>query len=159
ASGSTAERADAYGRLGMLLLAAEYLSEAETAFVDAQSLAPSDARWPYYLGHIYRMRGDATRAAAAFERAVQNDGHSLPALVYLGNAYLDQGKPEAAEPIYSKALMEQPRLVAALFGRGRAALARRDYAAAISDLERALETDPQAKAVHYPLAMAYRGAG
>jgi tetratricopeptide (TPR) repeat protein len=56
-------------------------------------------------------------------------------------------------------LAQQPQLVAALFGRGRAAMARRDYASAIGAFEQALAIDPQAKVVHYPLALAYRGAG
>jgi tetratricopeptide (TPR) repeat protein len=153
------ELAEAYGRMGMLFMAAEYFAEAETALGDAAALAPSDRRWPYYLGHLYRTRGDAARSAAAFEKAVAADGSYAPALVYLGNAYLDQGKPEAAEPLYMRALAQDPRMVAALFGLGRAALARRDYQAAISRFEQALSIDPQATPVHYSLGLAYRGAG
>jgi tetratricopeptide (TPR) repeat protein len=159
AGGSSTELGEAYGRMGMLLMAAEYLDEAAAAFSNAEALAPSEMRWPYYLGHIYQMRGDAAKSAAAFARAVRVDGKYSPALVYLGNAYLDQGKPEAADPLYAQALMQQPRLVAALFGRGRAALARRDFRSAIGYFEQALAIDPQANVVHYPLAMAYRGAG
>ena len=153
------DAAGAYGNYGMLLMAAEYYQEAETALLDAEALAPGDMRWPYYLAHLYRMRGDAAKSAAAFERAVNDKPDYAPALVWLGNAYLDQGRPEAAEPLFSKALMLAPNMAAALFGRGRAALARRDYPAAIADLEQALAADPGATAVHYPLALAYRGAG
>lgn len=153
------DAADAYGQYGMLLMAGEYYDEAIPVLEDAETLAPGDMRWPYYLGHIYRMRGATDQSAAAFERALKDKPDYAPALVWLGNAYIDQGRPDAAEPLFSKALMLQPRLVAALFGRGRAELARRDYQAAIADLEQALEYDPAATAVHYPLAMAYRGAG
>jgi tetratricopeptide (TPR) repeat protein len=151
--------AEDYGRVGIMFMAAEYFAEAEVALQDAEALAPSDMRWPYYLGHLYRMRGVTDKSAAAFERAVAANATYAPALVYLGNAYLDQGRPEAAEPLFAKALMQQPRLVAALFGLGRAALARHDYAAAITNLEQAIAIDPQAAAVHYPLGLAYRGAG
>lgn len=158
-SASPADLGEAYGRMGMLLMASEYLMEAEPALANAEALVPSEMRWPYYLGHLYLTKGDGAKSAAAFERAVRIDGSYAPALVYLGNAYLDQGKPDMADPLYQRALALQPRLVAALFGRGRAAMARRDFTAAISYFEQALAIDPQARVVHYPLAMAYRGAG
>jgi tetratricopeptide (TPR) repeat protein len=45
-----------------------------------------------------------------------------------------------------------------LFGLGRVALDAREYAAAVKHLEGALSLAPAATRVHYPLAMAYRGA-
>jgi tetratricopeptide (TPR) repeat protein len=152
-------RARAWGELGMVLMATEYFREAETALQNAEALAPGEMRWPYYLGHLYRGRGEAQKSTAAFERAVRADGTYAPALVWLGNAYLDEGRPDAADPLFEKALSVDPRLVAAFLGRGRTALARSDYATAISYLERALTLDPDADAVHVPLALAYRGAG
>ena len=149
----------AYGRMGMLLMAAEYRDEAESSFLSAQALAPSEVRWPYYLAHLYRIRGDTPKSAAAFERARELQPNDVPTLVWLGDALLDQGKPEAAEPLFAKALSLQPRLVAAQFGLGRAALARQDYARAVDHLERTLTLDPKATVVHYPLALAYRGVG
>jgi tetratricopeptide (TPR) repeat protein len=154
-----AARARAYGELGMVLMATEYFAEAETALRDAEALAPGEMRWPYYLGHLYRDRGDVVQSTAAFERAVKADDSYAPALVWLGNAYLDHGRPEAADPLFAKALMRDPRMVAALFGLGRVALARKDYATAISLLERALTIDPDVTAIQFPLALAYRGAG
>src|SRR4051812_3454521 len=152
-------RARAYGELGTVLMAAEYFMDAETAFQDAEALAPNEMRWPYYLGHLYRRLGDAPRATAAFERAVKADDSYAPALVWLGNAYLDEGKPEAADPLFEKALARDPRMVTALLGRGRAALARHDEASAITFLERGLTIDPDATPLHVPLALAYRTAG
>ncbi len=150
---------EAYGRMGMLLMAAEYRNEAESSFLNAQALAPDQARWPYYLGHLYRIKGDAAKSAAAFERARALQPNDAPTLVWLGDALLDQGKPDAAEPLFTKALAIQPQLVVALFGLGRAALARQDYARAVESLERALQLDPRATVAHYPLALAYRGLG
>lgn len=154
-----AARGRAYGELGMLLLAAEYFNEAAIALHDAETLAPAEMRWPYYLGQVYQRLGDAQKSAAAYERAVKADGQYAPALVRLGNAYLDQGRPEAAEPLFRKALERDARMVAAMHGLGRAALARKDYPAAIAQLEHALTIDPDAAAIHYPLGLAYRGAG
>jgi tetratricopeptide (TPR) repeat protein len=156
---SPADLGTAYGRMGMLLMAAEYRGEAESAYLNAQALSPNDARWPYYLGHLYKIKGDTPKSAAAFERARVLQPNDVPTLVWLGDAELDQGKPEAAELLFAKALSFQPRLVTAQFGLGRAALARQDYARAVDYLERALTLDPRATIVHYPLALAYRGMG
>jgi tetratricopeptide (TPR) repeat protein len=158
-STSTSELAAAYGHMGMLLMAAEYRDEAETCFVDAQVLAPDDVRWPYYLAHSYKARGQTVKSAAAFERALTLQPNDQATMVWLANAYLDQGKPEAAAPLLTRALAQQPQSAPALFGLGRAALARSDYAGAVQHLEQALSLDPRAAAVQYPLAMAYRGLG
>src|SRR6266850_1952665 len=47
---SKSSDAEAYGALGNLLLAAEYFDAAEPCYLHAQSIAPADPRWPYYLG-------------------------------------------------------------------------------------------------------------
>jgi len=61
--------------------------------------------------------------------------------------------------LFERALAEQPQSMAALVGLGRTALARSDYARATEHLEQALALDPREPAIHYPLAMAYRGLG
>jgi len=158
-STTSAQLAQAHGRMGMLLMAAEYRDEAEACFVDAQVLAPDEARWPYYLGHLYKTRGETVKSVSAFERALSLQPDDQATLVWLASAYLDQGKPEAAEPPLTRALAQQPQSAPALLGLGRAVLARSDYAGAVRYLEQALSLDPRAVAIQYPLAMAYRGLG
>jgi tetratricopeptide (TPR) repeat protein len=153
------ERASAYGEFGQLLLAAGFRATAAACFTNAERLAPTELRWPYYLAHIHRADGRSLDAAAAFERAVRADASFMPALVWLGNSYLDQGRPEDAKRYFQQALALRPDAVAALFGMGRAALALKDYQAAVAHLERALSLDPSAGAVHQPLGLAYRGLG
>ena len=58
-----------YGEMGVLLMAAGLNDSAEAALLNAQTLARDDMRWPYYLGHLHRARGDIPNATAAFERA------------------------------------------------------------------------------------------
>lgn len=156
---TTIELGRAFGEMGKLLMAAEYRDEAESCFINARALTPNDMRWPYYLGHLYRTRGETAKSAAAFEQALVLRPDDVATLVWLGDMYLDQGRSEAAEPLLAKALSLQPGSVAALFGLGRAALARRDYVKAVEHLEKALSLDRQATIIHYPLAMAYRGRG
>jgi tetratricopeptide (TPR) repeat protein len=154
-----AELANEYGETGKLLMAAEYRDAAEPCFLNALALVPGDARWPYYLAHLYRLRNEPDKSAMFFEKALQLRPDDVAALVWLGGLDLLQGRPEAAEPLFTKALTQQPRLAAALSGLGRAALARRDYAGAVKYLEEALVQDQSASIVHYPLALAYRGIG
>jgi tetratricopeptide (TPR) repeat protein len=155
-----ADRAAAYGTMGMLLMAAEYRQEAEGCFLNAQALAPGDRRWPYYLGHLYKERGDTPRSAASFERALALKPDDPATLVWRGESYLDQGRPDAAEPLFARAQSLGPRGAAPLFGLGRAALAKHEYARAAGLFEQALPLDrAAAPVIHYQLAMAYRGIG
>jgi tetratricopeptide (TPR) repeat protein len=158
-SAPAAERAAAYGDMGKLFLAAEYFDAAATCFADAMVLQPDDLRWPYFLAHVYRRRNQPDNAAVPLTLVLNIDPNHVPALVSLADIRLLQGQPEAAEPLLAKALMLAPRDAAVLDRAGRAALARRDYATAVKHLTAALEIQPQASSLHYPLSLAYRGLG
>jgi tetratricopeptide (TPR) repeat protein len=151
--------AEAYGDLGKLLMAADYPEAAEPCFVNATTLAPDDYRWPYYLAHLYRKRGDLEKAYRYFAQALKLHPDDVSTLVWLGDLDLELGRPDAAEPRFAKALELQPNSVSARFGLGRAALARQDYKRAVTNLEDVLARDPTATGAHYPLALAYRGLG
>jgi tetratricopeptide (TPR) repeat protein len=149
----------AYGRMGMVLQAAEYYDAAEPCYLNAQALVPGELRWPYYLGHLYTNKGDTEKAEASFHRALEIQPEDLPVMVWLGRLYLDKGRPDDAARVFTKALTRSPRSVAVLAGLGRAALAKRDFAGAVKYLEDALAVDPEAESLHSPLAIAYRGLG
>jgi tetratricopeptide (TPR) repeat protein len=154
-----AELAAAYGDMGKLFLATEYLDAAETCFLNAQTLQPDDRRWPYFLAHVYRRQNKPGKAATLFERVLALEPNNVSALIWLGDMRLVEGRPDAAEAPLAKALALAPRDAAALDRAGRAALARRDYATAVKDLANALEVQPQASSLHYPLSLAYRALG
>lgn len=154
-----AELGDAYGELGLILMAAEYYDAAASFYLTAQALVPDDARWPSYLGHLYRIQGEAAKAAPFFSRALDLQPADTPTLIWLGEMYLDQDRPDQAEPLFLRALSRDPRSAAALSGAGRAEFAKRDFARAIDYLEQALAAEPRALSLHYSLAAAYRGAG
>ena len=153
------ELGNAYGDLGLILMAAEYYQAAASCYLNAEALAPDVMRWPYYLGHLYRLEGEGAQAAEAFARASELRPRDLPTLVWLGETYLDQSRPEAAARAFIQALSIAPRSAAALSGVGRVALARQDAARAVEFLERALSVEQQASSLHYPLATAYRRLG
>ena len=153
------DRSTAYGQLGTLLLAGEYLVEAETCFRNAQRLAPDVFRWSYYLGHVYKTTGRLTQAVEQFEQVLRLRPGDLPTLVWLGQVLIDLGQPEAAELLLADADGRHPDTQSVLFQLGRAAGAMGNHEEAVSRLEAALELNPGATMVHYPLAMAYRGLG
>jgi tetratricopeptide (TPR) repeat protein len=157
--GAPAELAAAYGELGKLLMAATFLEAAEPCYLNARTLGPDDRRWPYYLGHLYRVKGPLPKAIEAFERAETLQPNDVATLVWLGDVYLAEGRVEAAEPLFEKAVALDPKVAAAHFGLGRAALGRKDHARAVKELEQALAQEPRATVIHYQLGMAYRGLG
>ena len=154
-----AEPGAAYGELGTLLMAGQYLDVAARCFQNAQRLAPDDFRWPYYLGHIFNSKGDLSTAVAHFEHALELSPTDLATLVWLGQVHIDLGQPETAEPLLIRARSLGPNTQAVLLQLGRAAAARQDYTHAVEYLEEALTTNPTATVIYYPLAMAYRGLG
>ena len=156
---ANSDLAAAYGAVGELLLAARYLDDAEPALRNARELAPDDPAWPSYLAQLYRMRGELDQAAAAFREVVARQPDATAARIWLASIYIDQGKYDDAQPQLEAVLKRDARSTAALFQAGRVAIAQRDYPRAISVLEAAARSDPAAAAVHYPLAIAYRGAG
>ena len=158
-STSAAERAEAYGGYGLVLQASEFFEAAEPCYLNAQTLAPDDVRWPYYLGHLYKSRGAPDKAEAAFARALELQPNDIATLVWLGRLNLDQGKTDAAESLFQKANGLAPRTVSVIAGLGQVAIAKRDYTAAVKYLEDALQFDPEADSLHAPLAAAYRGLG
>ena len=153
------ELAAAYGAVGELLLAARYLDDAEAPLLNARDLAPNDPAWPYYLGHLYRLRGALDQASASFGDALARQPGASAARIWLASVLIDQGRYDDAQPLLDAVVQRDAQSTAALFQQGRLALARRDFPRAVSMLESAARSDPSAAAVHYPLALAYRGAG
>ena len=150
------ELANAYGALGLVLMATEYYDAACASYLNAQALVPDDMRWPYYLGQLYTMTENRAQAAKFFERAIELQSTNVAALVWLGRTHLEQGRPEAATQLFNHAVLLEPGSAAALAGLGRTALVRQDYLTATEYLGQALSIEQQASSLHYPLAMAYR---
>ena len=138
---------EAWGELGKLLMAGDYLDEAERCFRNARVLAPDDFRWSYYLGHLARSMGRVTESVEHFEQALRLRPDDLATLTWLGQVHIDAGRPEGAEPHLARARALHPDTPAVLFQLGRAAAARRDYAGAVALLEDALRLAPAATAI------------
>jgi tetratricopeptide (TPR) repeat protein len=156
---SQQELANAYGQMGMVYHAYGFVDAAAACYQNANSLAPREFRWPYYLGRLHQDEGDNKQAITNLKIAEGLRPDDVAALVNLGEVYQADGQAVPAEALFKRALAVDPSQAAALAGLGEIALSQGDYALAIRSLEAALQLQPGATTLHYPLAMAYRKTG
>ena len=149
------ELAEAYGDMGKLLMATEYLDAAEVCFANARELAPGEMRWPYCLGHVHRFRQiSPSQAAELFEQALRLKPEDVAALVWLGDMQLAQSRPEAAAAPLEKALQKKNGLRRE-DGSGRGALARRRIRpSSESAWKERWRSARERSRIRYPLAIA-----
>jgi tetratricopeptide (TPR) repeat protein len=161
AGGKTAQTdlANAYGELAMAYQAHSVIAPAEAAYRNAMTLAPTDKRWPYLLGHLYNDAGRMEEAIKSFEAALAIDGNDGPIVFSLAEVSLQHGDLDRAEQLYAKLQARTDERPAALAGLGKVALARRDYKLAIERFEEALKLSPESTRLRQPLATAYRATG
>lgn len=145
------------GDLGQVYLAYGFNDAAADCFRAAAALEPGDPRWPYLLGAADQAAGRLDGAADAFTRALEKAPNVAAGWVHLGEIRLLQGRLDDAEAALGKAAAVPATNAAARSLLGQAALARRDFKAAVEHLEAALAAVPAANRLHYPLALAYRG--
>ncbi|NIR46442.1 MAG: tetratricopeptide repeat protein [Gemmatimonadetes bacterium] len=144
--------------MGQLLLAYDLSHAAEPALLNAASLAPNDARWAYYLAHLYWEEGEPEPAVHYLERTLELDPDYTPARMGLAKMYLDLGRETEAEALLNESLRRNPDNAFAHLLLGHLA-ASDDPRRAIEHYETVLRLQPEASVVHYPLALAYRRAG
>lgn len=156
-----AHTADAalYGLAGQHYQAYDLHAAAEACYRNAEALAPGDFRWPYLLGLSFEQSGRLDEAAAAFTRALAPDDKYYPAFLHLANVELERGRLEAAAAALEAPRRHAPDDAALLAALGQLALAQGRPQDALRDLGAALERQPKATRLHYPLGMAYRALG
>jgi tetratricopeptide (TPR) repeat protein len=114
--------ATTWGRLGMVLLAHDFLSEANLCFLQAERLDPNEARWPYYQGVALSL-GNPAAAIPKLERAVELCGGEPDApRLRLAEMLFDQGRYPEAKRHFHELLRRDPS-----HARARLGLARLSY--------------------------------
>ena len=147
----------AYGALARVFHAYELFESAEPAYRNAARLASGDATWRYLLGYLYQQAGRLEEAADQFEAAIRLQPNWRTTAVRLGDVYLQLNRLSDAREQFQSAEATFPAV--ARNGLGEIALRENRYREAIDHFRAVLERIPTATAVHYSLAMAYRGAG
>jgi len=154
-----ADRAEAWGRLGMTYQAHHLQEAARHCYQQAVAGNPDDFRWQYYLGYLHQELGEYDLAISRYELALAIDPDYLPARVRAGRACLSSLDLPGARAQFLAVLAAAPGSPAALAGLGQTELQERQFGKAIQNLRAALQADPDADRLYYPLAMAYRESG
>jgi thioredoxin-like negative regulator of GroEL len=154
-----ADLAEAYGRLGALLILVEVETGADAALRNAIALQPNAFRWPYYAGYLALRAGNLDKAVGLLEQARAIDPDYAPLYIRLGKVQLDRSALPQARAALARAA-ETPSLAApANYYLGQIAVLERRFEDAIARLTAALDANPDATEVHYPLAQAHRALG
>ncbi|HTU89726.1 MAG TPA: tetratricopeptide repeat protein [Gemmataceae bacterium] len=124
--------AEAWGFLGMILLAHRYDREADRCFEEAGRLNPAQARWPYARGLI-ALKRDPNHALPFLRRAVAcnaNPEEHAAIQLQLAEALLERQELDEAERLFREEWQGRPDKARAALGLGLIALARDDPASA-----------------------------
>jgi len=153
-----AELANAYGELGGLYQTYNLFQSADACYENARQLSPEEFRWAYYSAYLAAHTGRTQLALERFEnaRSLKPGYHAIT--LRMADAWLDLNEQDKAQAAYQKVVNTSGLEAASHYGLGQIALLQRDYAAAIDYFTRALEYDPDASRIHYPLAQALRAA-
>jgi tetratricopeptide (TPR) repeat protein len=128
--------AQAWGDLGKVLRAGQFLVEAAACFAQAERLEPNNPRWPYLQGEALRLR-DNSAALAPLERAAALAGNAdtvAPSL-RLAEVLLALGRNEEAETHLRRALEIEPDDPAVHYDLGIVTFARNDWADSLVHLK------------------------
>src|SRR5688572_23652755 len=122
--------ADAWGELGIVLFAHSLYAESRVCFAEAERLAPTDYRWPYFQGLAY-LPAEPDLAMPGLDRAVARCGQEVGPRVRRAEALLTLGRVEEAREVFEEVQRRPP-------GHPRAALALGQLAAQAGDWDRAV---------------------
>jgi len=148
--------AAAYGELGGLYQVHLLLPAAEDCYHNARQLAPGEFSWVYYAAYLSEGEGRTREALERYEQARKLKPGYKALTVRLGNVLLDLNELDRAQAEFEQVVNVAGLEAASLYGLGEIALLRRDYDAAIDAFTRALNYEPAASRIHYPLAQALR---
>lgn len=156
---SQARKAEAWGLLGMYLLAHEFYAEAKESFSVAKEIMPLDARWLYFLGYIAQIEGNNEETITYWLRSIDLNSDYYPTMIRLGRLYLESGELDLAHMWLNRAREFPPARAAALVGLGKVLLQQGKASEAVPLFKEALELQPGADKLHFYLAQAYGAMG
>ncbi len=151
--------ADLYAALGVACYAAGKPDEAARYYETAVRLEPGAADIHAALGDLYTAAAAFEKAGLEYGTAIQLDPANVAYLVKQGRNWVRLQRPDKAEQLFRQALAGDPRNADAYFELGKIANERSDSAGAVTNLEKAVEYDPENQAALYQLSLAYRKSG
>ncbi|MCG8457591.1 MAG: tetratricopeptide repeat protein [Holophagales bacterium] len=151
--------ATAFGELGLLYHAHDFLQSAAVCYENAAAVDGSDPRWPYGGALVARELGELEAAGKLYLQSLDILPRNPAGLVGLAEVRLEQGHVELARAYLMWALELLPESPSVLAVLGQVELSEKRYERAVDYFGRALDQRPDADRLHYPLALAYRGLG
>jgi tetratricopeptide (TPR) repeat protein len=151
--------ASAWGRLGMVLAAHDFATEANTCFQRAEQLDPHDGRWPYYQGTEFCLN-DSDVAVRKLQRAAELlADRSEGARLRLGQILLRQGRLEEAADQFRRVLQTNPENGHAHLNLARIAREQGDLQVCLQHLKQSMKDVYTRKASHLLAAEVYQRLG
>ncbi len=151
--------ADAWGRLGSVLMHYEFPAEMLAAFAEAERLDPQSPRWPHFHG-LAISATDIVSATERFRRAATLAGNSSDApRLHLAQALAERGLNAEAGAEFQSLLLTTPRHAPARIGLARLRFARGQNTDATNYLHACLDDPHTRRSAHTLLAAAEKALG
>lgn len=129
----------------------EYIREME----QVQNAEPDAADVPYYIGEAYRFQGKCRQALEQYNNALKIDDNFAPAYLGLARARICIDPGADTTQLYDLAIQADPAYSEVYLDRANYNLVRRDFKAALPDLEKAEKLMPNSALVQLAFARAY----
>jgi len=145
--------------LGEALDASYRTADAIAEFKDAVKVAPMQPEVHFGLGYLYWKQKRYGEAEREFREELKNNPKHAQATAYLGDVLLKTERKEEALVVLKKAVQLRSDLNVPHMDLGILYADRKDYEAAISEFQQAIQIDPAGFDAHYRLARLYRELG
>lgn len=150
---------EAWGRMGMVLLAYDIRPQAAECFTQAMRMNQQEPRWPYFLGQAQLAENPAA-AAVNFTQAVRLfPERELAPRLALAETLLGLGRSAEAERHYRAILELEANCARAKLGMGKLAISRGSPVEAAEFLTGAIEDPSSRKTARRLLLTVYQRLG
>ena len=151
--------ATAWGNLGQVLQAHNFLDSALAAYAEAGRIEPRNPDWPYLRASIYLARATPADAIPELVRAGGLGGLDEIPRLRLGELLLGHGRSEEAADVLRKVLDARPDDPRAHLLAAQIAVARQEWAECLRHLDAVVDAPPAQKQVCALRLLAYGRLG
>lgn len=148
-----------YVNLGYAYLASGEQEQAIEPFEEAIDRGATDAELFTFLGQLYRRQDNGQKAVEILEKAREVHPENGDIMNQLLNAYVATGQIAKARRSFKEAVQQDPENKVYRYNYGSLLLQAQEYDAAIEQLEKAVEIDPNYASALYNLGAAYQNKG